>query len=100
MSEISKTSLISLSVLKAINKSNVDMWSLTTRSLYFPKGLRLLDERVTREIMEVVRDVMEDKGVNPFLFERENAHILSGEEEALFAWLTINYLEEIFHENR
>lgn len=50
--------------------------------------------------MDTVRDVMENKGVNPFLFQRENAHILSGEEEALYAWLTINYLQALFQDNR
>lgn len=60
----------------------------------------MFDQDVTRRIMEAVLDVMDDKGVNPFRFQREKAHILTGEEEALFAWLTINYLEGLFQNDR
>ncbi|XP_053399784.1 ectonucleoside triphosphate diphosphohydrolase 8-like isoform X2 [Mercenaria mercenaria] len=60
------------------------------------KGLRLLDEETTSSIMSAVKQVLMDPMQNPFKFEEENAHILAGEEEALFAWLTVNYLNDFF----
>ncbi|XP_045204909.2 ectonucleoside triphosphate diphosphohydrolase 1-like isoform X1 [Mercenaria mercenaria] len=67
-------------------------------SLYFmaTAGLRLLDEETTSSIMSAVKQVLMDPMQNPFKFEEENAHILAGEEEALFAWLTVNYLNDFF----
>ena len=61
-------------------------------------GLRLLDENDTRSIMHGVKSVMSDKSVNPFLFDNEYVHILSGEEEALFAWITVNYLKQFVND--
>lgn len=69
-----------------------------TTSLYFmaTAGLRLLDEKTTASIMATVKEFLLNPLENPFKFEEENAHILSGEEEALFAWLTVNYLNDFF----
>ena len=50
--------------------------------------------------MEAVKEVLLDVEENPFQFEEENAHILAGEEEALFAWLTVNYLNDFFTSKR
>lgn len=50
--------------------------------------------------MATVKEVFMNPAENPFKFEEENAHILSGEEEALFAWLTVNYLNDFFADKR
>ena len=61
-------------------------------------GLRLLDENATRAIVSGVEAAMADTSVNPFVFDEEYVHILSGEEEALFAWITVNYLNHFFED--
>ena len=43
---------------------------------------------------------MADPEVNPFVYQEGFAHILSGEEEALYAWITINYLNGFFSGNQ
>jgi Golgi nucleoside diphosphatase len=68
--------------------------------MVFTSGLRLLDEETTSSIMSAVKEVLLNIDENPFQFEEENAHILAGEEEALFAWLTVNYLNDFFAAKR
>ncbi|KAL4230278.1 Golgi apyrase [Mactra antiquata] len=69
-----------------------------TIPIYFmaTAGMRLLDEDTTGAIMTSVNQVLSDVDINPFMFEEGNARILSGEEEALFAWLTVNYFNNYF----
>lgn len=62
-------------------------------------GLRLLDENATREIVAGVEAAMADTRLNPFVYDEEYVHILSGEEEALFAWITVNYLNHFFEDS-
>ncbi|KAH3836392.1 ectonucleoside triphosphate diphosphohydrolase 3-like [Dreissena polymorpha] len=73
-----------------------DRWSETSIYLMATAGLRLLDEEVTSEIMKTIHTFLGNQELNPFRYQPENAHILSGEEEALFAWLTVNYLNGYF----
>ena len=60
--------------------------------LFLSQGLRLLPAHVSQGINLAVENALQDTNSNPFRFEREYAHVLSGEEEALYAWLTVNYL--------
>ena len=55
-------------------------------------GMRQLPLVEREGIMTTIRDVLSNKTLSPFLFERDFARIISGEEEAVFAWLTANYL--------
>ena len=48
--------------------------------------------------MSGVEAAMADTSVNPFVYDEEYVHILSGEEEALFAWITVNYLNHFFED--
>lgn len=75
-------------------------WSHTPLYFMATAGLRLLDEETTGSIMKAVKQVFMDPKENPFEFDEENAHILAGEEEALFAWLTVNYLNGFFANKR
>ena len=45
------------------------------------------------ELLEAIRDLFEDKSVNPFYFKRDMARVISGEEEAVFSWACINFLK-------
>ena len=42
---------------------------------------------------------MGNLNVNPFLFKDDHVSILSGEEEAVYAWLSVNYLNGFFATN-
>ena len=46
--------------------------------------------------MAGVEAAMADTSLNPFVYDEEYVNILSGEEEALFAWITVNYLNHFF----
>lgn len=52
-------------------------------------GLRAVGEKASHAILESARDVLE---ASPFLFQRDWAYILSGKEEGIFGWVTVNYL--------
>mmetsp|Transcript_12106 Transcript_12106/g.22080 ORF Transcript_12106/g.22080 Transcript_12106/m.22080 type:complete len:503 (-) Transcript_12106:68-1576(-) len=55
-------------------------------------GMRILDLKFQTQIMEALRDFFASDKC-PFLFtSRTQARILSGEEEGVFGWLSVNYL--------
>jgi apyrase len=64
--------------------------------LLFIEGLRVLPEDDAGNLMSAIRNVIGNKTLNPFVFNPSNARILSGEEEGVFAWITINYLRNFF----
>lgn len=59
-------------------------------------GLRLVGEETAELILESVRDKLR---ASAFLFNREWAYILPGEDEGVFGWVTVNYLLESFEDN-
>jgi len=52
-------------------------------------GLRALPEVIRSKIMQEVREFLAQTG---FRFEPQWAQIISGEEEGVYGWLTVNYL--------
>mmetsp|Transcript_71120 Transcript_71120/g.197551 ORF Transcript_71120/g.197551 Transcript_71120/m.197551 type:complete len:448 (+) Transcript_71120:53-1396(+) len=64
-------------------------WTLTPVFLMATAGLRLLGAEASTAILESVADTLEE---SPFFFRREWAYIMSGSDEALFGWVTSNYL--------
>ena len=67
---------------------------------FFFSGLRVLPEDDARSLMNAIRNVLQNKTLNPFVFNPSNVRILSGEEEGVFAWITINYLKDYFGSDR
>ena len=59
-------------------------------------GMRVLMEDDAAEVMDAIDHVMSDRSINPFKYDPLNARILSGEEEGVFAWVTVNYLRGFF----
>ena len=55
-------------------------------------GMRILDAENRSRIMKVVRELFSDSTYCPFYFEPEQARTLSGEEEAIYGWLGVNFL--------
>lgn len=63
-------------------------------------GLRLLGETKAQSILDEIRKVFGNTSINPFHIPEEHVQILSGEEEALFSWITINYMLGTFQNNQ
>lgn len=55
-------------------------------------GMRILEAEDRARIMGVVRKLFADEAYCPFYFEPEQARTLSGEEEAIYDWLGVNFL--------
>lgn len=77
-----------------------DKYSTTSLYLLATAGLRVLPENDARNLMVAIRNVLGNKTLNPFVYNPSNVRILSGEEEGVFAWITINYLENFFGSNQ
>jgi hypothetical protein len=54
-------------------------------------GLRALTEEKAEAILDAVRNALWE---SPFLFLRKWAYIMSGREEGVFGWVTVNYLRQ------
>ena len=65
-----------------------------TYSIYFKGtgGMRQLPYADRENIMSEVRGMLTNRSFCPFHFERKFARIISGEEEAVFSWIAVNYL--------
>lgn len=59
-------------------------------------GMRLLTADKAEAVMQHVDELLRDDKLNPFRYTYRNIRILSGEEEGVFAWLTVNYLNGYF----
>ena len=55
----------------------------------------LLEEKANA-VMDQINDVLLQDDVNPFQYSPLNTRILSGEEEGVFAWISLNYLNGFF----
>lgn len=63
-------------------------------------GMRQLLEEKMNELVLFINSLMRDSTVNPFQYvSATSARILSGEEEGVFAWITVNYLLGSFAED-
>ena len=55
-------------------------------------GLRTLPQQERVRIMNAVRTLFNDhENFNPFSFEDERARVISGEEEAIYGWVGVNF---------
>ena len=58
--------------------------------------MRLLMEDKANTVMDRINSILLKPEINPFSYEPLNTRILSGEEEGVFAWITVNYLNDYF----
>lgn len=78
-------------VLKTKYKNGDEsQWKKYPLYLQATAGMRLLDslERDTR--MGIIRSVLSNEKINPFQFSKEYARVISGEEEGIYGWLSVN----------
>ena len=57
-------------------------------------GMRLLPEPDQDAIMNKVKEILKS-AKSPFLFKDGNAQVISGKEEAIFAWITVNFIQGV-----
>jgi Golgi nucleoside diphosphatase len=56
-------------------------------------GMRQLHEEKMNDAVRFIDRLMRNQSFNPFSYKSStNSRILSGEEEGVFAWITVNYL--------
>eukprot|EP00055_Hartaetosiga_balthica_P017071 m.111635 g.111635 ORF g.111635 m.111635 type:complete len:573 (-) comp9241_c1_seq1:353-2071(-) len=89
-----KAAAASLHPLLDLARSSVPeaVQSLTPINLKATAGLRLLGDAASTKILKEVEDLLKSY---PFLYDPDDAvEIMSGQDEGLFAWMTVNYLLE------
>ena len=69
-----------------------EKWASAPFLLVATAGLRGLSTADQKTIMNKVDEFLENKAFSPFRFENDFAKLLSVEEEAVFGWITINFL--------
>ncbi|CAH8362015.1 unnamed protein product [Eruca vesicaria subsp. sativa] len=66
----------------------VGVLKVTDIRLMATAGMRLLNETVQQQILEVTRKVLRSSG---FMFRDEWASVISGSDEGIYAWVIANY---------
>lgn len=62
-------------------------------------GLRSLAAKEAQNLLDGIHTVLSNQAINPFHYKSNHISILSGEEEAVYAWLALNYLLGFFSSN-
>ncbi|ESP02318.1 hypothetical protein LOTGIDRAFT_238045 [Lottia gigantea] len=60
-------------------------------------GTRTLSSHDARYFVRTVRRLLSNSTTNPFYFKPRHVEILSGEEEGVYSWLSVNYLLGVFN---
>ncbi|XP_019619721.1 PREDICTED: LOW QUALITY PROTEIN: ectonucleoside triphosphate diphosphohydrolase 1-like [Branchiostoma belcheri] len=78
-----------------------ELQSSTPVYLKATAGMRLLKPAdVVDTIFDQIDDLFLDSTLNPFKFKRGWAKVISGEEEGVFGWISVNFLRGVFDSNR
>ncbi|XP_066268215.1 ectonucleoside triphosphate diphosphohydrolase 1-like isoform X2 [Branchiostoma lanceolatum] len=90
-----KTALILLlySAKAAVPK---ELHSSTPVYLKATAGMRLLKPADADAIFDQINELFQNPTFNPFKFERGWAKVISGEEEGVYGWITVNFLKGVF----
>ena len=59
-------------------------------------GMRLLSQSQSNAILGEVRKLFDDKNKCPFMFDSNDAKIISGAFEGIYAWISVNFLKGNF----
>ncbi|KAL8565130.1 hypothetical protein ACOMHN_003917 [Nucella lapillus] len=77
-----------------------DLHSSTPIFVMATAGMRVLPAEDAKNLLQGVREVLGNASLSPFLYRPHHVTILSGEEEAVYAWLAVNYLRGFFSSHR
>jgi Golgi nucleoside diphosphatase len=80
-----------LDFAKTILKEKEDQWHTYPIFLKATGGMRTVPKEERVRLMEVIRDLFLDETFNPFAFKIEQARVISGEEEAIYGWVGVNF---------
>lgn len=76
---------------KEVLKDKKDEWHTYPIYLKATGGLRTLSHKDRVRLMDCVIKLFNDKIYNPFDFNDERARVISGEEEAIYGWVGVNF---------
>eukprot|EP01095_Lingulamoeba_sp_RSL-Kostka_P013483 TRINITY_DN5608_c0_g1_i1.p1 TRINITY_DN5608_c0_g1~~TRINITY_DN5608_c0_g1_i1.p1 ORF type:complete len:434 (-),score=140.11 TRINITY_DN5608_c0_g1_i1:102-1403(-) len=82
----------------AIDKIPINKQQITPIYLFATAGMRLLDEDSQKKILDSCAETL---AASPFLFNYETlnmARVISGEDEGVYGWITVNYLSGTLQE--
>ena len=80
-----------LDFAKEVLKEKEDQWHTYPIFLKATGGMRTLPKIERVRLMETIRDLFLDESFNPFAFKIEQARVISGEEEAIYGWVGVNF---------
>eukprot|EP00536_Pseudo-nitzschia_multiseries_P002756 jgi/Psemu1/317971/estExt_fgenesh1_pm.C_380011 len=80
-----------LDFARVVLKEKDDQWHTYPIFLKATGGMRTLPKLERVHIINCVRKLFHDKRFNPFAFEDEQARVISGEEEAIYGWVGVNF---------
>jgi Golgi nucleoside diphosphatase len=84
-----------LEFAKEVLKEKEDEWHKYPIYLKATGGVRTLPQSERVRIMKCVRDLFNNKTYNPFDFNDERARVISGEEEAIYGWVGVNFAKGV-----
>lgn len=70
-------------------------WHLIPLYVKATAGMRVIKNLPIRDrIMNTMRDFLLDKSNSPFMFSVDNCRVISGEEEGVYGWMSVNTLTQ------
>jgi len=72
-----------------------DKWTSTPILVLATAGMRLLPEADQDVIMDKVREALSNEDFSPFLYNEQNVRVISGKDEAIYAWITVNFIQGV-----
>jgi len=83
-----------LDFAKQVLRDKEDTWNTYPIYLKATGGLRTLPQPERVRLMDCIRKLFHDPSFNPFDFEDERARVISGEEEAIYGWVGVNFAKK------
>jgi Golgi nucleoside diphosphatase len=81
-----------LDFARTVLQSKESRWPQFPIFLRATAGMRLLEPHQRSTVLDAVRTVLHNATYNPFYFTSDQASVLSGEEEAAYDWVGVNFL--------
>ena len=69
------------------------LWNSTPLILRATAGMRIIPESDQKEILNTINAIFR---TSPFLYKEDWVSVITGDEEAVFAWIAVNYAHDMF----